>query len=260
MEFECDDHNGFGGAPLAATELEPNKAAEIRTAVEALARGERHSFNKPFSLEWGYEPFLKWATIAAALAALGAKAGDTILDIGCGEGWTSLFLSEAGLAPLGVDLAPARVEMAVDRAARWGSSARFRVADMETIEVGREFDFVLVYDALHHSARQARSVDRIAAHAKPRGWVLFGEPSWLHQISPGARRTHRELGWIERGVTLRSLRHDCRSAGLGNFRRFWEPTAPFHERRAVLWQLARLVGTTFFVAPHASVWLAAQKS
>ena len=89
--------------------------------------------------------------------------------------------------------------------------------------------------------------------------MLFGEPSWLHQISPGARRTHRELGWIERGIIVSGLRRDCRSVGLGNFQRFWEPTAPFAQRKAVLWQMVRLVGATFFVAPHASIWLAAQK-
>lgn len=96
-------------------ELEPNKAAEIRTAEESVQRGLRHSFNKPFSLEWGYEPLVKWATIAAAMSALGVQAGDSVLDVGCGDGWTTLFLAEAGFEPLGVDLAPARVQMGIDR-------------------------------------------------------------------------------------------------------------------------------------------------
>lgn len=241
------------------SKLEPNKEAEIRTAEEAVQRALRYSFNKPFALEWGYEPFVKWATIAAAMSGLGVQEGASVLDVGCGEGWTTLFLAEAGFEPLGVDLAPARVQMGIDRAARWGSAARFEVQDMERIDVGRQFDFVLVYDALHHTSRQAVSVQRIAAHVKPGGWVLFGEPSWLHQISPGARRTHRELGWIERGVTVRSLRHDCRAAGLGNFRRFWEPTAPFGRRGAVWWQHVRLMAGTLVVAPHVSIWVAAQK-
>jgi 2-polyprenyl-3-methyl-5-hydroxy-6-metoxy-1,4-benzoquinol methylase len=241
------------------SQLEPNKAAEIRTADESFERGLRHSFNKPFSPHWGYEPFLKWATITAAMSALGVQEGDSVLDVGCGEGWTTLFLAEAGFEPLGVDLAPARVQMGIDRGARWRSAARFEVKDMESIDVGRQFDFVLVYDALHHTARQAISVQHIAAHAKRGSWVLFGEPSWLHRISPGARRTHRELGWIERGVTVRSLRRDCHAAGLGNFRRFWEPTAPFVQRRDVLSQVVRLTAGTFFVAPHTSIWVAAQK-
>ena len=241
------------------SQLDPNKAAEIRTAEEAVKRGERYSFNKPFALEWGYEPFVKWATIAAAMSQLGVAEGASVLDVGCGEGWTTLFLAEAGFKPLGIDLAPARVEMGVHRAARWGSQAKFEVQDMENFELSRQYDFVLVYDALHHTARQAASIRRIAAHAKPGAWVLFGEPSWLHLISPGARRTHRELGWIERGVTVHGLKRDCRAAGLGNFRRLWEPTAPFASRQSSLWQVGRLVASTFLVAPHSSIWVATQK-
>ncbi len=240
--------------------MEANKLAEIRTAAETVEQGQRHSFNKPFALEWGYEPFIKWATIAAAMPALGAAEGDSVLDVGCGEGWTTLFLAEAGFEAMGVDLAPARIQMGLERAARWGSTARLKVGDMEHLDLGRQFDFVLVYDALHHTARQAISIQRIASHAKPGGWVLFGEPSWLHAISPGARRTHRELGWIERGITLHSLKRDCSRSGLGNFRRFWEPTAPFAQRRGVFWQSVRLLAGTFFVAPHSSIWVAAQKS
>jgi len=238
---------------------EANKLAEIRTAEEAFERGERHSFNKPFALQWGPEPFVKWATISYALSALDVQPGATVLDVGCGEGWTTLFLAEAGFNPVGIDLAPARVRMGVERAERWGAAAEFGVADMETVDLGREFDFVLVYDALHHTARQAAAVARAAAHLKPGAWVLFAEPSWLHRISPGARRTHRELGWIERGVTVHSLRCDCTGAGLGNFRRFWEPTAPYGQRRGLLWESIRLVAGNLFVAPHTSIWLAAQR-
>ncbi|HEY2652955.1 MAG TPA: class I SAM-dependent methyltransferase [Solirubrobacteraceae bacterium] len=246
-------------APAHRPPGEANKLAEIRTAEEALERGERHSFNKPFALKWGSEPFVKWATISYALSALGVQDGASVLDVGCGEGWTSLFLAEAGFNPVGIDLAPARVKMGIARAERWGAAAEFSVADMETVDLGREFDFVLVYDALHHTKRQSASVARVASHLRPAAWVLFGEPSWLHQISPGARRTHRELGWIERGITVRGLRRDCAAAGLGNFRRFWEPTAPYGQRRRVLWEGVRLVAGNLFVAPHASVWLAAQR-
>src|ERR1700722_1344554 len=92
---------------------EANKLAEIRTAEESYERGERHSFNKPFALRWGPEPFVKWATISYALSALGVGEGAVVLDVGCGEGWTPLFLAEAGFSPVGVDLAPARVKMGV---------------------------------------------------------------------------------------------------------------------------------------------------
>lgn len=241
-------------------DLEPNKRAEISTALESLQRGEPHSFRKPFGSPWGNEPFLKWATIGYALERLGVAGDAEVLDLGCGEGWASLFLAEAGYRPTGVDLAPARIQMAVARAARWGVNARFETGDMDELELERQFDVVLVFDALHHSGRQRAVVLNVARHLRPGGWVLFGEPSWLHAVSPGARRVSRELGWIERGIGVRRLRRDCAAAGLGDFRRFFEPTRPYESRiRGCAWQALRLVAADIAVAPQASVWLAARR-
>ena len=248
------------GAEDPPGQLEPNKRAEIDTAQASLDSMEPHLFRKPFGSPWGVEPFLKWATIAYALERLGTAPDAEILDLGCGEGWTSVFLAESGFRPTGVDLAPARIEMAVARAARWSIDATFAVGDMDALDLGREFDAVLVYDALHHSARQRAVVANVARHLRPGGWALFGEPSWLHAVSPSARRTTRELGWIERGVRIRSLRRDCAAAGLGAFERFFEPTRPYASRLAGFgWQAVRLAAANVAVAPQASVWLAAKR-
>jgi hypothetical protein len=90
--------------------------------------------------------------------------------------------------------------------------------------------------------------------------MIVGEPSWLHNISPDARRVHRQHGWIERGLTVRHLKRDCRGAGLGGFRRFFEGTRPYEGRvREFSWQAIRLCAANVAFAPQASVWLAAQK-
>lgn len=237
-----------------------NKQAEIATAEASLREGDPHIFRKPFGAPWGIESFLKWATIASALDLLGVEHDAEILDVGCGEGWTSVFLAESGYRPTGVDLAPARIEMAVARARRWGVDASFVSGDMDHLELGREFDAVLVYDALHHTNRQSQAVTHISKHLRPGGWVLFGEPSLLHAISPHARRTTRELGWVERGIGVRRLRRDCRAAGLSEFRRFFEPSRPYHDRVSGFgWQAVRLATANVAIAPQTSVWLAARR-
>jgi 2-polyprenyl-3-methyl-5-hydroxy-6-metoxy-1,4-benzoquinol methylase len=190
---------------LRATHSERNKVAEIATSQASLDRGMPHSFRKPFGAPWGTEPWLKWATIADVLDRLEVREGQTILDLGCGSGWTTLFLAEAGYRPTGVDLAPASIEMATTRAERWGAPASFEVADMDVLDLGREFDAVLVYDALHHTARQAQVVANVARHLRPGGWALFGEPSWLHALSPEARRTTGTSG----GSSGASLCRSC---------------------------------------------------
>ena len=242
------------------------------TIASVQERGEKASyartlkgggpFTKPFDPHWLPGNWTKWATIREAMRHLGVEDGASVLDVGCGEGWTSLFLAEGGYDVTGVDFAPAAVEMARERADRWRTRERprFEVADMETFDLQERFDFALVFESLHHAERRAAAVARIASHLKPGAWVLFGEPSWLHAISPHARRTHREAGWVERGVPVRRLKAECRSGGLGDFRRFYEGTLPY-ERRLVEfgWQLVRLVAANVWVAPQACVWLAARR-
>jgi SAM-dependent methyltransferase len=235
--------------------VDPHKLAEVTVRDDEFMAYEA---TKPF----GWEPYnwVRWATIAAAFDRLGIEPGAELLDVGCGVGWTTLFLAEAGYRALGVDLVPANVDLCRARAERWNSTAEFVQGDMESLELNRSFDAVLVYDALHHSARQADAVSSVANHLRPGGWVLFGEPSWLHDVSPGARRAMRDTGWRERGVRLRALRRDCRAAGLGSFRRFFQGTEPYERRgREFAWELARLVAANFAVAPRAAMWLAARR-
>lgn len=237
---------------------EPNKVHEIETA--AANKDAPHAWTKPFGPEWGSHYWGKWQTISFALYSLGVTRGSTVLDVGAGGGWTTIFLAESGFQAVGVDIAPAHIEVAEQRAARFGCTATFSVQDMDALSLDRSFDCALVFDALHHSLRPARVVERVAAHLHPGGWALFAEPSWLHELSPHARRTSKEMGWVEKGVRVGSLRRYCAAAGLGNVRRFYEGTAPYTGRvRDLGWQMTRLLGARLSTAPQMSVWLAAQK-
>jgi SAM-dependent methyltransferase len=238
--------------------LEPHKQAEIdsRTAPA----DEPKSIHKPFGRPWPPSYFVKWATIWQAFERLGVEPGSTILDVGCGTGWTTLFLAESGFRPTGLDLVPVNLETGRLRAERWSAEVDFVEGDMEEFQLEREFDAALVFDALHHSRRPARVIERIAQHLRPGGWVLFGEPSWLHAVSPRARSTTGELGWTEKGVRAGQLRRECGAVGLGDFRRFFEGTGPYASRiQGFALELVRLVGQNFAVAPQVSVWLAARK-
>lgn len=103
--------------------MEPNKVHEIETAEAS--RDAAHAWTKPFGPEWGFHYWGKWQTICFALYNLGVERGSSILDVGAGGGWTAIFLAESGFCAVGVDLAPAHIEVATQRAARYGSSAEF---------------------------------------------------------------------------------------------------------------------------------------
>jgi SAM-dependent methyltransferase len=232
-----------------------HKAAEIASRTPEFMAQER---SKPFG--WDAAHFVEWATVTEMLHVIGLQPGANVIDVGCGSGWTTLFLAEAGFEALGYDLAPANVELARERAARWGSSARFEVADMDALPGGPPADAALIFDALHHTAGQQAALRGVYDRLKPGGWLLLGEPTWLHRLSPEARRVRRERGWLERGLTLRGLRRDLRVAGFGETRRFFQPTRPYEGRvRGFGWQLARLVGANLAVAPQAHLWVGARR-
>lgn len=237
-------------------QLEPNKQAEInvRKNPEFLER----ELHKPFGYSSNY--WLKWATITESFARLGIQPGAKVLDVGCGAGWTSAFLAETGFKVTGVDIVPQNIKIAKQRAKNRGFGSTFIVGDMDSLQINQKFDAVLIFDALHHTNRQSQVIDNISKHLKPGGHLLIGEPSLLHTLSPEARRVVREEGIIERGITLRSLRKDCRRAGMGEFRRFFEGTQPYEGKiRGFSWQLTRLVAANFIFAPSASFWFAAKK-
>ena len=81
------------GIDVAA--LEPNKLAEI-ASHERDMRERPAVWSKPFHPEWHPDLWTKWAVVDHALRALAVAPGARVLDVGCGPGWESMFLGEAG--------------------------------------------------------------------------------------------------------------------------------------------------------------------
>ena len=137
-----------------------------------------------------------------------------VLDLGCGSGWTSLFLARAGYEVWGVDISEHMVEIA-RQAQRTGTAGHeFVVADMEDLNLAQhDFDAVLLFDALHHCAGYARVLVRACQHLKTGGHLLLKEPSWLHRYSPHARATARKYGVTELGFSRFHLRRSLCQAG-----------------------------------------------
>lgn len=232
-----------------------HKQSEIDSRTPEFMAAES---TKPFG--WESEHWVRWATIAEVLRQLAIPRGSPVLDVGCGSGWTALFLAESGYQVTAVDLVPANVELTAQRATKWGAHVTAEVADMEELELGRSFDFVLIHDALHHVAHHRQALQGAAAHLRPGGWLLVGETTWLHRISPGAHRHAQDTGWLERGFTVRGLRSDLRAAGLTEIRRFHQGTQPYEGRGpALAWQLVRLIAGNLLAAPQMAIWLAARK-
>lgn len=149
--------------------------------------------------------------------------GGRVLDLGCGPGWTTLFLARAGFEVLGVDIAERMVEIARERAARENVAAEFQVADMEELDLpAKDFDGVLLFDSLHHCDGYAAVLRRACAHLRPGGVLLLMEPSWLHRYSPHARAATRKYGVTELGFTRFHLTRVLKQAGFRTVRHYYD--------------------------------------
>ena len=90
------------------------------------------------SVMWGNGPFDKIAATIedlheAVAEALATGPGDDALDLGCGTGRVAELLAATGARVVGIDLAPALIETARERAAARGLTIDFRVGDCENL-------------------------------------------------------------------------------------------------------------------------------
>ena len=72
--------------------------------------------------------------------ALGLRAGQRVLDVGCGPGRHALALARRGLRVHGVDLSPEFIELATRAASEEGLDASFEVRDVRDLEPAPEYD------------------------------------------------------------------------------------------------------------------------
>ena len=75
--------------------------------------------------------------------ALGLRAGDRVLDVGCGPGRHSLALAARGIHAHGVDLSPDFVALAAESANAAGVPATFEVLDVREIATDGGYDALI---------------------------------------------------------------------------------------------------------------------
>jgi len=103
------------------------------------------------------------------LAMLDAKAGERILDVGCGTGQLTAEIARSGADLVGVD---SSAEMIAD-ARRNFPDLQFEVADATALLHAREFDAVFSNAALHWVRDQRAALASIAHALKPGGRLVF---------------------------------------------------------------------------------------
>ena len=163
-----------------------------------------------------------------ALRLAGLRPGMRVLDIGSGPGNVS-FVAARLVGPtgsvLGVDAAPAMVELARARAAEKGlATVRFTQGAIDAITLDEPVDAVIGRLILMHLPDPAGTLRRLSSFVRPGGIIAFSEiditaarsvpnQPLFDQVIPGIVRAFEAMGLSARfGTTLHTIFAD---AGLG---------------------------------------------
>jgi 2-polyprenyl-3-methyl-5-hydroxy-6-metoxy-1,4-benzoquinol methylase len=92
------------------------------------------------------------------LCNTGAIRPGKAVDIGCGEGFYSIYLASLGFDVVGIDLSERAIEYARQNANRAGQDVSFEAMDVAACKtLGQQFDFALEWSVLHHIEPSARA-------------------------------------------------------------------------------------------------------
>ena len=134
------------------------------------------------------------------------KTGLRILDIGCGFGGSSLYLTKKyGVNSTGITISPVQVQMAKEAAAKTNLDASFLLMDAEDMQFAQPFDLLWSVESISHYHDPRRFFASAVKFLKPGGH--FALTDWFRKgdISPADKKKFIEP--IEEGmmVELRAM-------------------------------------------------------
>lgn len=129
-----------------------------------------------------------------------------ILDVGCGTGWSDMYLSTLGYDVVGVDNEPTLVDLANQQSQLLGVKAKFQMADaFDLSPLHGQFDLAYSCGVLEHFDRDV-TVQLLKEQSKCAARVLIQIPTKYTALSDGITD--------ERIYTVSELEKIVRDAGL----------------------------------------------
>lgn len=150
--------------------------------------------------------------------------GETLIDVGCGNGAFTIGAALRGYAALGLSWDERNQRIATERAQMCrAASARFEVLDVRYLHtrpdlVGR-FDVAVCFETIEHIIDDLKLLTDIAACLKPGGRLLLTTPYFYYRaITPkgedGPFSKTEDGGHVRRGYTRAMLMELCQRGGL----------------------------------------------
>ncbi|HUL15794.1 MAG TPA: methyltransferase domain-containing protein [Terriglobales bacterium] len=133
-----------------------------------------------------------WELAKDLVPLLEPKAGERILDIGCGTGHLTAEIATSGAEVVGID----RSEEMIAEARKKFPELRFEVKDAKELEFAEEFDAVFSNATLHWIGEPERVIEGIARALRPGGRFVaeFGGEGNIAKLIAALHRACKKLG------------------------------------------------------------------
>jgi SAM-dependent methyltransferase len=177
----------------------------------------RHAVNKPFSDDACEVLLMEIGAVMALLPRPPAR----VLDIGCGAGWTSLFLARRGYEVVGLDISADMVAHAEACRSRWElDNVRFEAGDYETVRFEAEFDAALFFDSLHHAIDERAALEMAFRALKRDGRCVASEPGVGHAEAEVSIQAREKYDVTEKDMPPWRIIEIGRQVGFRTFRTY----------------------------------------
>lgn len=145
-----------------------------REQERKVAADRQRAFFDALAADWRRNAVLDAATLEKLFDGVPFRAGQRVLDVGCGTGALEAFLAGKGLTVDAIDVSPAMIARAVSAGVPRGVC--YLVADFYTYETCG-YDHIVVFDAYPHFTDKPAFAARAAAVLVDGGrlTVLFDE-------------------------------------------------------------------------------------
>lgn len=143
-----------------------------------------------------------------------------VLEVGCGAGFASHYLSGRYRTYCGVDYSKRLIASAQSHYQRPG--VEFHAANIKGFEPRRTYDVVFMIGVLHHVDELEATVCCLVKFLKPGGWLVANEPQPGNPLVTLARKIRKKIdvAYADDQVELKAkvLRDAFGSVGLANLR------------------------------------------
>jgi SAM-dependent methyltransferase len=174
-------------------------ADELRAYYEGRAR-ELDELAATYEHTEPYKRFFYGTRFRAVLGALDPRAGEEVLEVGCGSGYYVRELVQRGAKVTATEYAPSPLAQAKRNLGPLAPKVDFRLEDAQSLTLGdAAFDKVLLSEVIEHLPDPGRAIAEAARVLRPSGVLVVSTPSRFSplNLAYGVKRRIRRYAFNE---------------------------------------------------------------